>query len=114
MWRLLANKVLPQHERVKRLSIQKLRMTSLLAPKAKGRCMLQIYTCLTVEHDLRLVGLAAVVCLFGTFTGLNLFRRALARTGALPHRTRCTQRRALLKERADLIQAHLPVLGPAP
>ena len=57
-------------------------MTSLLAPKAKGRCMLQIYTCLTVEHDLRLVGLAAIVCLFGTFTGLNLFRRALARTGA--------------------------------
>jgi NO-binding membrane sensor protein with MHYT domain/methyl-accepting chemotaxis protein len=43
--------------------------------------MWKIYTCLTVEHDLRLVGLAAVVCLFGTFTGLNLFRRALARTG---------------------------------
>jgi NO-binding membrane sensor protein with MHYT domain len=44
--------------------------------------MFRLYTCLTVEHDLRLVGLAAVVCLLGTFTGLMLYRRALARSTA--------------------------------
>src|SRR5690242_20565694 len=42
--------------------------------------MYRIYTCLTVEHDLRLVVLAALVCLLATFTGLTLFRRALARS----------------------------------
>jgi NO-binding membrane sensor protein with MHYT domain/methyl-accepting chemotaxis protein len=44
--------------------------------------MLSVYTCLTVEHDLRLVGLAAIVCLLATFTGLTLFHRALARSDA--------------------------------
>jgi len=42
--------------------------------------MYKLYTCLTVEHDLRLVALAAVVCVLATFTGLTLFRRALARS----------------------------------
>jgi methyl-accepting chemotaxis protein len=42
--------------------------------------MYKIYTCLTVEHDLRLVVLAAIVCLLATFTGLTLFRRALVRS----------------------------------
>jgi NO-binding membrane sensor protein with MHYT domain/PAS domain-containing protein len=43
--------------------------------------MYKIYTCLTVEHDLRLVALAALVCVLATFTGLTLYRRALARLG---------------------------------
>lgn len=43
--------------------------------------MYKVYTCLTVEHDLRLVALAAAVCLLATFTGLTLYRRALARSG---------------------------------
>ena len=43
--------------------------------------MYRVYTCLTVEHDLRLVVLAALVCVLATFTGLILYRRALARSG---------------------------------
>src|SRR5690242_280479 len=43
--------------------------------------MLQVYDCLTNEHDLRLVVLAAVVCVGAVFTGLVLFRRAQARVG---------------------------------
>jgi NO-binding membrane sensor protein with MHYT domain/methyl-accepting chemotaxis protein len=42
----------------------------------------KVYICLTVEHDWRLVGLAAFVCLLATFTGLTLYRRALARRGS--------------------------------
>jgi NO-binding membrane sensor protein with MHYT domain len=44
--------------------------------------MYRVYTCLTVEHDLRLVALAALVCILATFTGLTLYRRALARSGS--------------------------------
>lgn len=43
--------------------------------------MFQVYSCLTTQHDLRLVLLAAVVCLLASFTGLTLFRRAQARFG---------------------------------
>jgi NO-binding membrane sensor protein with MHYT domain/methyl-accepting chemotaxis protein len=50
--------------------------------RSKVTLMFRIYACLTGEHDLSLVGLAALVCLLATFTGLTLFRRALARTGA--------------------------------
>ena len=38
--------------------------------------MLRVYGCLTQLHDLRLVVLAAVVCLFASFTASNLFERA--------------------------------------
>lgn len=43
--------------------------------------MYRVFSCLTTEHDLRLVVLAAVVCLLATFTGLTLFWRARARAG---------------------------------
>lgn len=43
--------------------------------------MYRVFNCLTTEHDLRLVALAAVVCLLATFTGLTLFWRARARAG---------------------------------
>src|SRR3569832_1259733 len=42
--------------------------------------MYKLYTCLVVEHDLRLVVLAASICLLATFAGLTLHRRALARS----------------------------------
>src|SRR5579863_6367422 len=39
--------------------------------------MLQvIYACVVDKHDLRLVGLAAVLCLFSCFTAANLFVHA--------------------------------------
>lgn len=41
--------------------------------------MFQVYSCLTTEHDLRLVVLAGLVCLLASFTGLTLFQRAQAR-----------------------------------
>lgn len=43
--------------------------------------MFQVYSCLTTQHDLRLVVLAALVCLLASFTGLTLFQRAQARLG---------------------------------
>jgi NO-binding membrane sensor protein with MHYT domain len=38
--------------------------------------MFRVLTCLTVEHDWRLVAVAAVVCLFASLTAVNLFNRA--------------------------------------
>jgi diguanylate cyclase (GGDEF)-like protein/PAS domain S-box-containing protein len=43
--------------------------------------MLQIYTCLTIEHDLRLVALAAAVCLLASWVTIGLFHRARAARG---------------------------------
>lgn len=43
--------------------------------------MFQVYSCLTTQHDLRLVVLAALVCLLASFSGLALFQRAQARLG---------------------------------
>jgi signal transduction histidine kinase len=40
--------------------------------------MLRLYDCITEDHDLRLVVLAGVICLFATYTALSLFRRVLA------------------------------------
>jgi signal transduction histidine kinase len=40
--------------------------------------MLRLYACITEDHDLRLVVLAGVICLFATYTALSLFRRVLA------------------------------------
>ncbi|MGB6345579.1 MAG: methyl-accepting chemotaxis protein [Xanthobacteraceae bacterium] len=44
--------------------------------------MFQVYSCLTTEHDLRLVVLAGMVCLLASFSGLTLFQRAQARRGS--------------------------------
>jgi diguanylate cyclase (GGDEF)-like protein/PAS domain S-box-containing protein len=38
----------------------------------------RVYLCLTQEHDLRLVVLAALICLFGSYTVMSLIQRALA------------------------------------
>ncbi len=38
--------------------------------------MLQVYACLTEAHDLRLVALAAVICVFACYTAFNLLGRA--------------------------------------
>jgi len=40
--------------------------------------MFHVYDCITRQHDLRLVLLAAVICLFGCHTSLNLLGRARA------------------------------------
>jgi signal transduction histidine kinase len=40
--------------------------------------MLRLYTCITEDHDLRLVLLAGAICLLATYTALSLFRRVLA------------------------------------
>ena len=38
--------------------------------------MLKVYNCIVTEHDLRLVGLAAFVCVLASFTAVNLLRHA--------------------------------------
>jgi NO-binding membrane sensor protein with MHYT domain len=38
--------------------------------------MLTVYECLTVEHDLRLVALAGLLCMFASFSALHLLARA--------------------------------------
>ncbi|MDO8878490.1 MAG: MHYT domain-containing protein, partial [Pseudolabrys sp.] len=43
--------------------------------------MFQVFTCLTTEHDWRLVVLAGLVCLIASVTGLILFKRAQATIG---------------------------------
>jgi signal transduction histidine kinase len=42
--------------------------------------MIQIYGCITGQHDLRLVVLAGIICLFATYTALSLFARAQSST----------------------------------
>src|SRR5215470_3758762 len=46
--------------------------------------MFRVLTCLTGEHDLRLVALAGIVCFVASLTAINLFHRARLTT----HRTR--------------------------
>jgi diguanylate cyclase len=43
--------------------------------------MFRVFSCLIVEHDLRLVVLAGVVCLLASLAAINLFHRAAATTG---------------------------------
>jgi diguanylate cyclase len=43
--------------------------------------MLKIYNCIAHEHDLRLVGLAAFVCVLASLTAINLLRHARKSTG---------------------------------
>jgi NO-binding membrane sensor protein with MHYT domain/methyl-accepting chemotaxis protein len=43
--------------------------------------MFRVLTCLTVEHDLRLVVIAGLICFLASFTAINLFGRARALAG---------------------------------
>jgi diguanylate cyclase (GGDEF)-like protein/PAS domain S-box-containing protein len=43
--------------------------------------MLKVYNCIATEHDLRLVGLAAFICVLSSFTAINLLRHARKSTG---------------------------------
>src|SRR3984885_15675061 len=43
--------------------------------------MFQVFTCLTTQHDWRLVVLAGVVCLLSSACGISLFYRAKATYG---------------------------------
>src|ERR1700761_7014958 len=43
--------------------------------------MYQVFTCLTTEHDWRLVGLAGAVCFLSTMVAISLFDRARASRG---------------------------------
>ncbi|HVZ53391.1 MAG TPA: MHYT domain-containing protein [Pseudolabrys sp.] len=43
--------------------------------------MFQVYYCLADQHDWRLVGVAAVVCLLASFAAINIFNRARANAG---------------------------------
>ncbi len=41
-----------------------------------------LYTCIVGQHDLRLVGIAALICLFACFTSIDLFSHASETMGA--------------------------------
>src|SRR4051812_3894867 len=43
--------------------------------------MFRVLSCLTIEHDLRLVGLAGIVCFLASLAAINLFHRAAATKG---------------------------------
>jgi diguanylate cyclase (GGDEF)-like protein/PAS domain S-box-containing protein len=43
--------------------------------------MYRVFSCLTVEHDLRLVVLAVAICFLASLTAINLFNRARAARG---------------------------------
>jgi diguanylate cyclase len=45
--------------------------------------MLKVYNCIASEHDLKLVGLAAFVCVLASFTAINLLRHARKSTGRM-------------------------------
>ncbi len=45
--------------------------------------MYKVYTCLAVDHDLRLLVVAAAICLFVATVGVSLFNRARAATGRI-------------------------------
>jgi diguanylate cyclase (GGDEF)-like protein/PAS domain S-box-containing protein len=47
----------------------------------KWSAMFQVYTCLTVDHDWRLVALAGVVCFLASAVAISLFHRAQATVG---------------------------------
>lgn len=44
--------------------------------------MLKVLTCLTVDHDLRLVAVAALICALGSLVAMQLFMRARQSDGA--------------------------------
>lgn len=43
--------------------------------------MIELYTCITAQHDLALLLLAVAVCLFGSYTTVSLLGRARADAG---------------------------------
>jgi len=43
--------------------------------------MFRVFSCLTAEHDLRLVGLAGIVCFLASLAAINLFYRSAATKG---------------------------------
>ena len=43
--------------------------------------MIRVLTCLTFEHDLRLVAVAGVICFFSSLSAITLFHRARAAKG---------------------------------
>jgi diguanylate cyclase len=45
--------------------------------------MLTVYTCIVQAHDLRLVGLAAVICLLASFTAINLLHHVHSSKGRM-------------------------------
>ena len=45
--------------------------------------MLTIYNCIVTEHDLRLVGLAAVICALASFTAISLLHHVRRSTGQM-------------------------------
>ncbi|MGO4840798.1 MHYT domain-containing protein, partial [Rhizobiaceae sp. 2RAB30] len=45
--------------------------------------MLTVYNCIVEEHDLRLVLLAALVCMLASITAMNLLRQVLRSGGRL-------------------------------
>ncbi len=45
--------------------------------------MLKIYSCIATAHDLRLVGLAALVCVLASFAAINLLRHARKSRGQM-------------------------------
>src|ERR1700676_5234240 len=45
--------------------------------------MFKIYNCIAHAHDLRLVGLAALVCVLASFAAINLLRHARKSTGQM-------------------------------
>ena len=45
--------------------------------------MFRVFTCLTVEHDWRLVVLAAVICLLASVVAISLFHRAQSTQGRI-------------------------------
>jgi len=38
--------------------------------------MFKVYNCIAYDHDLRLVGLAAVICILASFAAINLLHHA--------------------------------------
>src|SRR5919108_877326 len=45
--------------------------------------MYRVLSCLTVEHDLRLVALAGIVCFLASWVAVSLFHRARATKGRI-------------------------------
>ena len=43
--------------------------------------MFRVFSCLATEHDVRLVGLAGLICFLASFAAISLFHRARASQG---------------------------------
>ena len=67
-----------------------MRACSRASKKATGKTirkakydMLTVYSCITNAHDLRLVGLAAVICALASFTSFTLLHHVRKSTGRM-------------------------------